>query len=150
MAGRIVLHVGILADLDPLIVAAQHRAEPYAGGILEPDAADHRGGVGDEIVSVAGKSGRLPVEFVDRHAAKISGSRRLWHRRIGQASTPAARSVMTTKVPDISLKKPASTVARMTISKRRRSILAPRSVLRMMMKGPENPKNGTAAKVFGA
>src|ERR1700681_3090699 len=30
VAGRIVLHIGILADLDPLIVAAQYRAEPDA------------------------------------------------------------------------------------------------------------------------
>jgi hypothetical protein len=31
VAGRIVLDVGALADLDPLIVTAQHRAEPDGG-----------------------------------------------------------------------------------------------------------------------
>ena len=30
VAGRVVLHIGALADLDPLIVAAQDRAEPDA------------------------------------------------------------------------------------------------------------------------
>jgi len=30
VTGRIVLHIGIFADLDPLVVAAQYRAEPDA------------------------------------------------------------------------------------------------------------------------
>jgi hypothetical protein len=57
---------------------------------------------------------------------------------------------MTKKVPDIRLQKPASTVAIITNSKRRRSTFTPRSVLRMMMKGAANTRNGTAAKVLGA
>ncbi len=67
-----------------------------------------------------------------------------------QASTPAARSVIMKKVPDIRLQKPEITVAIITNSKRRRSMRAPRSVLRMMMKGAAKTRNGTAAKVFGA
>jgi len=39
-----------------------------------------------------------------------------------QASTPAARNVITKNVPDIRLQNPASTVAIMTNSARRRSI----------------------------
>jgi hypothetical protein len=53
-------------------------------------------------------------------------------------------------VPDIKLQKPESTVAITTNSKRRRSIFAPRNVLRMMMKGAAKTRNGTAANVFGA
>ena len=55
---------------------------------------------------------------------------------------------MTTKVPDIMLQKPASTVASMTNSARRRSIRRPRTVLRMMMNGAANTRNGTAAQAF--
>ena len=43
-----------------------------------------------------------------------------------QASSPAARSVIRKNVPDIMLQNPASTVAIMTNSKRRRSIFARR------------------------
>ena len=94
--------------------------------------------------------GRLPVQLVDRHALSVSSSRRHWHRRLAQASTPAARSVIRKNVPDIRLQKPASMVAIITNWKRRRSIRAPRSVLRMMMKGAAKTRNGTAAKAFGA
>ena len=58
--------------------------------------------------------------------------------------------VITTKVPDIRLQNPDSTVAIITNSKRRRSKRRPSRVLRMMMKGAANTRNGTAAKVFGA
>jgi len=67
-----------------------------------------------------------------------------------QTRTPAARNVIRKNVPDIRLQNPAMTVAIITNSKRRRSILAPRSVLRMMMKGAAKTRNGTAANVFGA
>src|SRR6476661_10588751 len=150
MAGCVILHIGVFADLDPLVVAAQHRAEPNAGAIEQANPADHRGSVGDEVVSVCREFGRLPVQFVDRHRSSVSCSRRLWHSRFVQASTPAARSVIRKNVPDIMLQNPASTVAIMTNSKRRRSIRAPSSVLRMMMKGAAKTRNGTAANVFGA
>src|SRR6202022_1887903 len=117
--------------------------EPHARRTQQPNFTDHHGGVGNKIVSVGGKFGRLPVELVDRHASKISCSRRLWHSRRGQASRPVARSVIRKNVPDIRLQNPASTVAIITISKRRRSIRAPRRGLRMMMKGAANNRTGT-------
>jgi len=70
--------------------------------------------------------------------------------KIIQASRPVARKVIRKNVPDIMLQKPASMVAIITNSNRRRSICAPRSVFRMMMKGAANTRNGTAAKVLGA
>ena len=72
VAGRIVLHVRTFADLDPFIVAAQHRAEPDARRAQQPHLADHGRGVGDEVVAVGGKLGRLPVKFVDRHRNLLS------------------------------------------------------------------------------
>src|ERR1700754_1521801 len=66
-----------------------------------------------------------------------------------QASTPAARSVIRKNVPDIRLQKPASTVAIITNSKRRLSILAPRRVLRMMMKGAAKTRNGPGGEGLG-
>ena len=72
VAGAIVLHVGAFADLDPLIVAAQHRAEPHAGRIQKAHLADHDGGICDEIISVCGEFRSLSVEFVDRHSKKVS------------------------------------------------------------------------------
>ena len=75
VAGAIVLDVGALAELDPFVVAAQHRAEPDAGALLQSHLADHGCGVGDEKIAVGGKIGPLPVEFVDRHALKVSFSR---------------------------------------------------------------------------
>src|SRR5439155_26571865 len=72
VAGRIVLHVGAFADLDPLVVAAQHRAEPHAGRIQKAHLADHGSGICDEIVSVSGEFRPLSVKFVDRHSNKVS------------------------------------------------------------------------------
>ena len=115
VAGGIVLHVGAFADLDPLIVAAQHRAEPHAGRILEAHLADHDRGIRDEIVSVRGKIGPLPVEFVDRHRKKVSvrgdlgiaagagsseAGSRLRPARLRHAASSAKN------VPDIRLQKP--------------------------------------------
>ena len=74
VAGRIVLHVGAFADLDPFIVAAQHRAEPDARRTQEANLADDDGGVGNEVVSVRGQIGALSVQFVDRHACLLSAS----------------------------------------------------------------------------
>ena len=44
---RVVLDLRALAELDPLVVAAQHRAEPDAGVELEPHLADQRRVLGD-------------------------------------------------------------------------------------------------------
>ena len=41
MQGRVVLNLRPLAELDPLVVAAQHGVKPDAGVELEPDLADH-------------------------------------------------------------------------------------------------------------
>src|SRR6266540_3955133 len=159
VAGGIVLHVGAFADLDPFIVAAQHRAEPHAGRIQKAHLADHDGGICDEIVSVSGEFRPLSVEFIDRHSKRSPLAETLARPPARdqarealepQASTPLARSVIRTNVPDIKLQKPESTVAITTNSKRRRSIFAPRNVLRMMMKGAAKTRNGTAANVFGA
>src|SRR5260221_5052238 len=117
MAGRIVLHIGAFADLDPLIVAAQHRAEPDAGLLQKPHLADDIGGLRNEVITACRKVWSLAVEFVDRHSKKVSihgdlgmaagaGSS---EARWPQASTPAARSVIRKNVPDIRLQKPAST-----------------------------------------
>src|SRR5262249_17017981 len=162
--GRTILNIGALADLDPFIVAAQHRAEPDAGAGLQAYATDHARCFGDEIIAVGRKIGRLPVKLVDRHQGLLSarpwhsgiaisrqrGFAKRWQPRRCQASTPAARSVIRKKVPLIMLQKPAMMVAIITNSKRRLSSRAPRSVLRMMIKGAANTRNGTAAKVFGA
>src|SRR5262249_22678673 len=51
----------------PLIVATQHSAEPDTGRFQQAHLADHHSGVGNEIASVLGKIGPLPVELVDRH-----------------------------------------------------------------------------------
>src|SRR6266853_4700511 len=150
VAGRVVLHIGVFADFNPLIVAAQHRAEPHACRAQQADLADHGRSIGDEVVAVGGEFGRLPVKLIDCHASLISWWRRFWHSRVVQASSPAARSVITKNVPDIRLQNPARMVAILTNWKRRRSIFAPRNVLRMMMKGAAKTRNGTAAKVIGA
>ncbi len=150
-----VLDVGAHADLDPLIVAAQHRAEPTEAPFSSAPCRSRqrcrqcrsfRPGV-DRV---------LPVELVDRHESlplagdistpikafsSESGDRFASRKRVKQrvkASTPAARRVIRKNVPDIRLQKPAMMVAIMTNSKRRRSTFTPASVLRMMMKGAAN------------
>ena len=55
---------------------------------------------------------------------------------------------MTTTVPDIRLQNPASTVAIMTNSKRRRWIGVSRSVFRMIRNGAAKTRNGMAANAF--
>src|SRR5262249_26477410 len=52
MQRRVVLDLGALADLDPLIVAAQHSAPPHADLGLEAHTADHDRGFGDPVLSV--------------------------------------------------------------------------------------------------
>src|SRR4029450_9509603 len=135
VTGRIVLNVGALAELDPLIIATQDRAEPDGGRLQEAHLADHDGSVGNEIASVLRKVGPLPVELVDRHqclpfAGDISmpikafsseacpaldagwAPVRVKKTRLpkSQASTPAARRVIRKNVPDIRLQKPAMMV----------------------------------------
>jgi len=68
----IILHVRAFADLDPFIVAAQHRAEPDARRTQQAHLADHGRGVGDEEIAVGGQFGPLPVEFVDGHQNLLS------------------------------------------------------------------------------
>src|SRR5258705_2257482 len=150
VAGRLLLQIGIFADFNPLIVAGQHRAEPHACRAQQAHLADHGRSIGDEVVAVGGEFRRLPVKLIDCHASLISWWRRLWHSRVVQASSPAVCSVIRKNVPDITLQNPARMVASITNSKPRRSISAPRSVLRMMMKGAAKTRKGTAAKVFGA
>src|ERR1700745_3003690 len=55
------------ADLDPLIVAAQHGVEPDAGVGLEAHAPDHDGAVGDPIAAVGWQVRRLAIKLEDRH-----------------------------------------------------------------------------------
>ncbi len=65
MDDALVLHIGIFADGDPVIVAAQHRAEPDAGAFLHPHAADqHRIGR-DEAIGIEFRHD--PVNGVERH-----------------------------------------------------------------------------------
>src|SRR5436190_1075786 len=63
---------------------------------------------------------------------------------------PIAPSAMIAAVPDIRLQKPATMVAIITTLTLRRSMIRPRMVLRMMMKGAANTRNGTAANAAGA
>src|SRR5207302_8325842 len=141
------------AERDPLILAAQHRAPPDARILLQAHAADHHRGFGDPVAAVSRKIRGLSVERVDRHtcapasAFSKSGNRFLrperasheeranWHVCRQAKSSENALNAVTTTVPDIRLQKPASTVASMTNSKRRRSMRRPRMMLRMMTNG---------------
>ena len=156
---RIVLHVGAFADLDPLIVAAQHRAEPDAGRVQKAHLADHDGGIRDEIVSVRGEFRPLSVEFVDRHSKKVSvtgdlgiaagaGSSEQAGVSGQHARRRAASSGKTCRTSGSRSRKARSPSSRIRSGGARSC--APRSVLRMMMKGAANTRNGTAANVFGA
>ena len=58
----------------------------------------------------------------------------------------ASRAIITT-VPDIRLHSPAMMVASMTNSKRRFSMMRPRMVFRMMMKGAAKTRKGIARKL---
>src|SRR5262249_23573873 len=64
---RIVLDLRALAELDPLVVAAQHRAEPDAGIALEAHAADHARALRDPVAAVGRQLRRHAVELEDRH-----------------------------------------------------------------------------------
>src|SRR5262249_44581781 len=77
MQGAIVLYLRALAELDPFVVAAQHRAEPDAGVAPEPDTADQRRAVGDPVAPVGGKLRLLTVKLVD-HAAQAAMSGVRW------------------------------------------------------------------------
>src|SRR5215831_2262840 len=65
---RVVLDLRTFADLDPLVVAAQHRAEPDAGVDLEPHAPDHARALGNPMAGM--QIGPLAVELIDRHRAR--------------------------------------------------------------------------------
>ena len=77
----IVLDLRPLAELDPFIVAAQNRAEPDTGLSLKPHTADQHRGIGDVKSALAGKFGRLSVEFVNRHSALQSEAANLPEQR---------------------------------------------------------------------
>ena len=57
----IVLDLAPRADLDPLVIAAQHRAVPNADIGMEPHAPDDGGGLGDPIKAICRKLRSLPV-----------------------------------------------------------------------------------------
>src|SRR6516165_7311028 len=65
MQGGIVLDLRPLAELDPFIVAAQHRAEPDAGVNFEPDFPDQRGSRRDPIAPFFRKLGAYSVKFIN-------------------------------------------------------------------------------------
>src|SRR5262249_34461182 len=69
MERRVVLDLRALAELDPIVVAAQDRAEPDAGIGLEAHPADHGRGVGHPIAPVGRQFRPLPVKLKDRHVA---------------------------------------------------------------------------------
>src|SRR5262249_40885828 len=148
--GRVVLNLRTLAQLDPLVVAAQHRTEPDAGVSLEPHAADQHRGLGDPVATIAGEFGLRSVKLVDRHShAPCSGATLPRPANVDEPGGrqanrwPSASNAITTTVPENMLQMPATMVASMTNSKRRCSMRRPRIVLRMMMKGAANTRNGT-------
>ena len=65
---RVVLDLGALAQLDPLVVPAQHRVEPDAGVGLEPHAPNDDGAIGDPITAIRRQLRRLAVKLEDCHS----------------------------------------------------------------------------------
>src|SRR5262249_25604056 len=65
---RVVLDLGALAQLDPLVVPAQHRVEPNAGVGLEPHAPNDDGTLGDPITAIRRQLRRLAVKLEDCHS----------------------------------------------------------------------------------
>src|SRR6267143_1484202 len=63
---RQVLDVGLLADLDPLLLAAHHAAVPDAGAVAEDDVSRHRGSRRDE--DLASQPRGASVDRVDHQA----------------------------------------------------------------------------------
>src|SRR5216683_1651072 len=63
---REVLDVGLLADLDPLLLAAHHAAVPDAGAVAEDDVSRDRGGGRDEDLASQPRS--ASVDRVDHQA----------------------------------------------------------------------------------
>src|SRR6266704_2646219 len=63
---REVLDVGLLADLDPLLLAAHHAAVPDAGAVAEDDVSRDRGGGRDEDLASQPRS--ASVDGVDHQA----------------------------------------------------------------------------------
>ena len=72
MQRAVILDVAALADLDPLVVAAQHGAEPDAGARLDPHLADDDG-VFRHITGPAGAmSGLCPRKLKSSASCKYS------------------------------------------------------------------------------
>src|SRR5262249_38677317 len=66
MQRGIVLDLRALAELDPFVVAAQHRSEPHTRVGLEPHAPDDRCALRNPVA--LGKIGALSVELKNGHA----------------------------------------------------------------------------------
>ena len=121
--------------------------------LFMPDAADQHRGLGHPVAAVGRKLRRLSVEFINRHCASSNhgGDLAMFDARRNDAEKttrpdgrwPAAPSPR--RVPDIRLQKPATTAASAAKPKLRPSTRRPRTVLRTMMKGAANTRNGTAA-----
>ncbi|EVT82979.1 hypothetical protein Z046_31235 [Pseudomonas aeruginosa VRFPA09] len=60
---RAVLDVAVLADMDQLVVAAQHRAKPDAGAGIQANLADHRCAGRDPAVGMGFDAGIAQAVF---------------------------------------------------------------------------------------
>ncbi len=58
------------ADDDRLVVAPQHRAEPYADVAPEPDVADQAGVGGDPVMTLGRQLRAAAFERIERHRLK--------------------------------------------------------------------------------
>src|SRR5262249_44089253 len=146
MQRGIVLHLAAFADLDPLVVAAQDRAEPDAGMAPEPNAADDSRGFRDPIAAVGGQVGLFTIQLIERHSGISQHVREEpCHagEQLARLGAPACRHVsssptvsmsMSISAFDIMPQKPADMVARITNLKRRPRIRLARKVLRMTMR----------------
>ena len=82
---RIVLNLAALAELDPFVVATEHRPEPDAGVGLQPHPPDHGCAVGDPTAS--GKIRPFAVKLVDGHGRLHRAERELATQRIDWRDT---------------------------------------------------------------
>jgi len=67
MHDGVVLNVRILADGDPVLIAAQHRAEPDACAFQQAHLADDDRVRRDPVVAFRGKFGLPVAQRIDRH-----------------------------------------------------------------------------------
>ena len=71
MQDAAILHIAALADMDQLIIAAQHRAEPDAGLAVDPHLADQHGVGRDPTLAIGRQDRGDAVEFIDRQSALL-------------------------------------------------------------------------------